>query len=99
VVVSDTPSAGSVSIEHVAVPIVVVCAWHRGLPSAVNETQAPATGDPVLVNLAVNTYSVPVSDRDGADTVNVLGACPTERVVSTVLDSKSEIPEYVAVTV
>ena len=56
-------------------------------------------GDPSLVKVAVNTYWVKVPDRDGADTLNVVGACPTDRTVSTVLDWKSDVPEYVAVTV
>jgi hypothetical protein len=103
VVASERPVSGSVSTEHVADPSASVCDWHRGLPSAVKETNAPTMGDPSLVKVAVNSYCVPVPDRDGdgdgADTLNVVGAWPTDRTVSTVLDWKSDVPEYVAVTV
>jgi hypothetical protein len=93
VVTNDTASEGSFSIEHVADPSALVLVWHRGLPSAVNDTQAPAIGDPVLVRVAAKRYSVPPPEREGGAAVNVVGICPTDRTASPELEPKMEVPE------
>jgi hypothetical protein len=82
-----------VSIEQVADPSVSVVDWHRGLPRAVNDTRAPTIGDPALVRVALKTYCVPVEERDGAEVVNAVGACPTASTRSTELEANSEVPE------
>jgi hypothetical protein len=83
----------AVSIEQVADPSESVVAWHRGLPSAVNDTTEFAIGDPALRRVALKTYFVPDPESDGGDALNVVGACPTDRTTSTVLEPKSEVPE------
>jgi hypothetical protein len=74
---------------HVADPVASVLVWHRGLPRAVNDTQAPRSGVPALLRVTLNTYCCPVADRAGAAAVNVVGVWPTESTVSTVLAWKS----------
>jgi hypothetical protein len=94
VVVNESPLNGPESMVQLATPTPLVVVWHRGLPSAVNDTDAPESGAPALVvRVALNRYCCPVPDTEGADAVKVVGACPTETTLSTVLDSKSALPE------
>jgi hypothetical protein len=56
-------------------------------------------GSPALVRVAVNRYCSPPPVREGGEATNVVGFWPTDSTVCTVLEAKSVVPEYVAITV